>query len=168
MKWDICLWIYWGPFNRAWQLPENHYQFLCPLHDNIEKGCKLFFKNCLIIQNHLEFGKAVGSNGMSEVYHILREGHMRLQSLWWKQMRENRWFSIVKRLLRQHTLCQHFLVWGCRCGDTTRMGMMRGFQPLAVRPSKSSINSKNLNSSMIHREMSGYFLWKYPFNYSAL
>ena len=25
---------------------------------------------------------------MSEVYHILREGHMRLQSLWWKQMRE--------------------------------------------------------------------------------
>ena len=27
MKWDVSLWIYWGPFNGPWQLPETHYRF---------------------------------------------------------------------------------------------------------------------------------------------
>ena len=40
MKWDIPLWIYWGPFNGPWQLPGTHYPFPQPSHANIEKGCK--------------------------------------------------------------------------------------------------------------------------------
>ena len=41
VKWDVPLWIYWGPFNGPWQLPGTHYQFPQPLHDNIENGCKI-------------------------------------------------------------------------------------------------------------------------------
>ena len=40
MKWDVSLWIYWGPFNGPWQLPETHYRFPQPSHANIEKGHK--------------------------------------------------------------------------------------------------------------------------------
>ena len=45
MKWDVTLWIYWGPFNGPWQLPGTHYRFPQPLCDNIENGCKIVLQN---------------------------------------------------------------------------------------------------------------------------
>ena len=45
MKWDVPLWIYWGPFNRPWWLPGTHYQFPWPLCDNIENGRKIVLQN---------------------------------------------------------------------------------------------------------------------------
>ena len=38
VKWDVPLWIYWGPFNGPWRLPETHYQFPHPSLDTIAKA----------------------------------------------------------------------------------------------------------------------------------
>ena len=45
VKWDVPLWIYWGPFNGPWRLPGTHYQFPRPSRDNIENGRKIVLQN---------------------------------------------------------------------------------------------------------------------------
>ena len=158
VKWDVPLWIYWGPFNGPWRLPGTHYQFPQPSSDNIENGRKIVPQNS---SRNLEPPRIWEGSGQQRnergLAYLKRRAREIAEFVKKADERERAIFYSKAAAQATHPL---LTFPGSRVWTWRHKGMMRGFQPLAVRPSKSSINSKNLNGGTIHRETSGIFSMK--------